>query len=286
MKKYLSVLTMMLLGVSMCVQAHSADSQENESEDYKPKVIVIDAGHGGKFSGAFYSDRKIVGYKDEGKTKKTPIYETLKTYREQDISLENALELKKLLEKDPRFKVVLTRETDKEIGKSLAEDFHARLKVAEDNNANLFISLHVNSTGPDLNKECKSRGFEILYRSTGNGDSGKLDTLRGKTEQERILDAQRQESAKVNGKMFARIVSDQLQKNSMAENKMPKEDAINGHTIAILRLSRIPAIVIEEGYLCNEKDRKFMTSGKGKKKFADGIYNGIVEYGKKEGWFK
>ena len=51
--------------------------------------------------------------------------------------------------------------------------------------------------------------------------------------------------------------------------------------------------MIQTGYICNEEDRSKLNDNKNKKKtqntqdkIAEAIYNGLVEYGKQNDWFK
>ena len=86
-------------------------------DKYKIKKIVIDAGHGGKDPGAL--------------GKKT---------KEKDIALSIALKLGEYIEKNiPGVEVIYTRKTDKFI------ELHRRSEIANENNADLFISIHVNA---------------------------------------------------------------------------------------------------------------------------------------------
>ncbi|HST91971.1 MAG TPA: N-acetylmuramoyl-L-alanine amidase, partial [Brevundimonas sp.] len=83
------------------------------------KVIVIDAGHGGKDPGSLGAN----------------VYE-------KDVTLAAAKALKERLERTGRFQVVLTRETDTFI------PLESRVQIARRADADLFISLHADS-GPD-----------------------------------------------------------------------------------------------------------------------------------------
>jgi len=74
------------------------------------KIIVIDPGHGGKDPGAIANG-----------------------LREKDVNLKIAKKLKKILEKDPRFKVYLTRNSDRFV------DLYNRTVFAVKKNADLFI---------------------------------------------------------------------------------------------------------------------------------------------------
>ena len=88
------------------------------------RVIVIDAGHGGKaFPGATYGGVK-----------------------EKDINLAVALKLGALIEKElPQIKVVYTRKTDTALGKTLNEDLTARANIANKAGGDFFISIHANA---------------------------------------------------------------------------------------------------------------------------------------------
>ena len=88
------------------------------------RVIVIDAGHGGKaFPGAVYGGVK-----------------------EKDINLAVALKLGALIEKEiPGVKVVYTRKTDTALGDNLNDDLTARADIANKAGGDFFISIHANA---------------------------------------------------------------------------------------------------------------------------------------------
>ena len=52
----------------------------------------------------------------------------------------------------------------------------------------------------------------------------------------------------------------------------------------VLKGVQSPAILIEMGYISNQKDRGRLTQSGVQKKMAQGIYNGIYNYAKQEGW--
>jgi N-acetylmuramoyl-L-alanine amidase len=105
-------------GAAPHLLARSAVSRTAPS--WRPKVIVVDAGHGGHDPGA----RSLVR-------------------NEKDITLAAALSLKARLEQMGRYKVVLTRDSDVFIP---LED---RVRIARRAGADLFISLHADSAGAD-----------------------------------------------------------------------------------------------------------------------------------------
>jgi N-acetylmuramoyl-L-alanine amidase len=108
--------------------------------DMKLRTVVIDAGHGGKDPGAISSDNKI---------------------REKTITLDVALKLgQRIKDAYPDVKVVYTRSKDTYL--TLAQ----RTNIANRNQADLFISIHVNSV-----PSSKPRGSETYIMGTDESHS-------------------------------------------------------------------------------------------------------------------
>ncbi|MBN2796650.1 MAG: N-acetylmuramoyl-L-alanine amidase [Clostridia bacterium] len=99
-----------------------------KNSDYKDKLIVIDAGHGGHDPGAVSGG-----------------------HLEKDIALEAALVLKRKME-NAGFKVYLTRERDTYV------KLYDRAGIANQLDADLFISIHINAAG-----NTTANGVEVLY---------------------------------------------------------------------------------------------------------------------------
>ena len=104
----------------------------------RKKIIVIDAGHGGEDPGAVGPNRT----------------------KEKDINLSITYELKKVLDDDDDYEVVLTRKDDTFI--PLVE----RTNIANEHNADLFISIHCNA---NVNRNVS--GFEVYFLSEKATDS-------------------------------------------------------------------------------------------------------------------
>ncbi|ECP9049317.1 N-acetylmuramoyl-L-alanine amidase, partial [Campylobacter jejuni] len=109
------------------------------------KLIVIDAGHGGKDSGAL-SDKKG-------------------SLKEKDIVLSTALKLGNELKKRG-YKVLYTRSSDKFI------NLRDRTKYANDKRADLFISIHANAA-PNATKAKSSEGVETFFLSPARSERSK-----------------------------------------------------------------------------------------------------------------
>lgn len=108
----------------------TTDSDGYIERSKETTYVVIDAGHGGKDSGAVGKDG---------------------TTKEKDINLSVALKLDKAL-RDKGYKTYLMRENDRFV------DIYDRARISNANNASLFVSIHANSTS---NSEVM--GVEVLY---------------------------------------------------------------------------------------------------------------------------
>ena len=127
----------MAMALSLAFTVNIADAQGMQGK--KLNVVVIDPGHGGKDPGA-------VG----------------KTAKEKDIVLSVALKLGNLIKKNyPNVKVIYTR--DKDVFVELGE----RASIANRNNADLFISVHVNS----VDGNSTSQGTETFVMGLHKNDA-------------------------------------------------------------------------------------------------------------------
>ncbi len=106
----------------------------------KPKTIVIDPGHGGPDKGM--------------------INERLNFF-EKTFTLDTSVRLKKILEARG-WKVVLTRNDDRQLKPGKQEDLQRRADIADDVNADVFVSIHFNAVADQVEKVS---GLEV-YRFT------------------------------------------------------------------------------------------------------------------------
>ena len=230
-------------------------SQKSELP-FKVGAILIDAGHGGKDPGALKT------YKVNGKDT---------TIREKDITLRVAKMLgEKLRAAYPNKQIILTR--DKDVFLSLGErtDIANGVKVGE-NEAVLFISVHVNSS---LNKT--SSGYEVWYLSPGY-----RRTVLDKTSMEDdkslfpILNSMMEEEYTTESIMIAKFIMDGLQ------GQIGKESTARGIKAEewfVVKNSNMPSVLIELGFVSNEKEALLLNDDKYLKKATLGIYNGIAAF--------
>ena len=181
--------------------------------DYVSKFcVIIDAGHGGSDGGTVSG--KII---------------------EKDINLSVALKLKTILE-DNNIKVVLTRSSDKNI--SLAQ----RTSIANESNADFFISLHCNYYEDDA----QIAGLECYYNSP--------DATESKAYAESIIHA-------------VSLSNDVKTRYAKTENYY------------VLRNTQIPAVLVEMGFLSNYSESQKLLSDDYQEilaqRMAEGIFNKI-----------
>ncbi len=229
---------------------------------HKKMRIVVDPGHGGKDSGA-----------------------TRSKYREKDWNLAVGNELARLLKKG-NFEVKSTRETDVFI--ALSE----RSKIANNFKADLFVSVHVNAT-----KNSQAHGFQVYFRSEKATDKEAAATAALENEAMQyeevhynFVDALLQSLAKneyINeSSKLAGYVKNAVYKQSGIGIAVDQKNCIRQANFYVLKGVQSPAILVEMGFISSPKDRGRLSQSSVQKKMAQGIYNGIVNYAKQEGWLK
>lgn len=202
------------------------DLKEKKNRVIKDKIeingklnIVIDPGHGGKDSGAVAVD----GY----------------TY-EKDLNLLVAENLMKKLNENSEINARITRTRDEYI--KLLD----RASVSNDNNADLFLSIHFNSSD-----NTSANGIEVLYASEKN--IAIKDTVQ---------------------KHFANC----LQKALIRETGAVDRGIKNTPAIIVLNKTKNVSALVELGFLSNESDLENIKDPDYIDKLARGIYNGIEDY--------
>ena len=160
-------------------------------------------------------------------------------YREQDINYAVGTRLGELLREDGRFEVKLSRNSPTDsLGTSNTSSLATRVNVANEWGADYFISIHANaSTNPAQN------GTEVyVYRNPSVAANLAKDVLQGIVQR---MDT-RDNGVRVNSALY------------------------------VLRRTRMPAILVELGYITNAEDvQKMVDDPWG---FAQGIYNGVLNY--------
>ncbi|HAK73303.1 MAG TPA: N-acetylmuramoyl-L-alanine amidase [Sporomusaceae bacterium] len=191
---------------------------ETESNRLSGKVICIDPGHGGNDSGAI------------GPTGTA----------EKDNNLAIALLLCDKLEKNGAT-VILTRGTDIEVKVSDASteaEFGARVDIANDHGADIFISIHNDAfTNP------QAVGTTTFHY-------GGADGIR---------------------------LANAIQK-SLIEGLGTKDRGARFASFYVIRYTNMPAVLVEAAFISNPEEEVLLASVDGRYNIADSIFRGIVKY--------
>lgn len=175
------------------------------------QIIVLDIGHGG-------SDHGAIG---NGLT-------------EKEINYNQGMALYKLLEADPNIKVYMTRETD------VYPTLQFRSALANEIQADLFVSIHNNSAGPAI------KGTETLYFPSATDKRG-------------------QEIAKL------------VQNNIVTQCQMTNRGIKARSDLYVLRTTDMPAILIETGFISNPSEATLINSSSFINNWARCVYEALVE---------
>ena len=220
-------------------------------------VVVLDAGHGGH-------DPGNVG----------------NGYKEKEIALNIVLTVGKALEKHPNIKVIYTR--DKDVFVPLRD----RAKVANDADADLFVSVHCNSHHSSahgtetfvLGLHENQRNFEIAkkenevifleenYESHYDGfDPNSPESFIGLTlMQEEYLDQSTQ---------LARLVQDNFTKTLNRNDRGVKQAGF-----WVLHNTYMPSVLVETGFLTYKPEGAYLNSTKGQNEVSLSLYKGVMDY--------
>ena len=229
---------------------------ESENSFFKVGAILLDPGHGGKDPGA------VASYTVNGKKI---------TIQEKDITLSIGKELYGMLKKSyPDKQIILTRSTDKFLALSERTEIANSVKLKE-NEAVLFISIHVNAS---LNKQ--SSGYEVWYLSPGYRrtviDSSKVSEDKSLLP---ILNSMMEEEYTAESILIAKFIMDGL---SSQIGSVSKARGIKAEEWFVVKNSNMPSVLIEVGFLTNEKEALNLNDKSYLQKTSLGIYNGVSAF--------
>lgn len=200
------------------------DSWKSWNLPLSGKIILLDPGHGGPDGGA--GDKKAL---------------------EKDIALDVSLKLREYLQEQGAL-VIMTREEDRDLAdedtkgysRRKVEDLKTRLKMINESEADLFISVHLNSIPSP-----RWSGAQTFYAPQKN-------------ENERA----------------AKFIQDELRKNLNNTDRQAKSI----HHVYILKHAKKPGALVEIGFLSNPTEKNNLKQDQYQEKIAASIYKGIIRY--------
>ncbi len=234
------------------------DELDQQKKKWLVDTVVIDAGHGGKDSGA-------LGFSK---------------IKEKDIVLPIALTLGDLIQKNmPEVRVIYTRDRDVFI------PLWKRTKIANDAGANLFISVHCNS---NLNRN--ANGSETYFLSADKDTKATEVVLKENSaiEFEESEDKQRYEGLNFilatmlqsvnikHSQYFASLIQNFL--NDKLEKVGIVSRGVKQGPFWVMVGATMPNVLIEAGYISNKHEERILSQASTQKKIAEGIFNGLRQY--------
>ncbi len=188
-----------------------------DPHDIYDYVVVVDAGHGSNVPGA-----------------------SKMGVNEKDLNLDIVLELKKLFDRsDKNIGVYYTRTTDTN------PSFENRVGLANESEADLFLSVHNNSTASG--RMSSINGTEVMYEGgDSTGESKAFATL------------------------CLRHLLDELGSKS--------KGVVVGDEVYIIRMSEPPVALVEVGFMTNQKELEALQDKDYQRKAAQALYDAVLEY--------
>ncbi len=223
-------------------------------------IVAIDAGHGGQDPGA-------IGQRG---------------LKEKNVTIAIARKLRVLLNNDPMFKGVLTRDGDYFIS------VMGRSDVARKANANVLVSIHA-----DAAPSHAATGASVWVLSNRRANSEMANWLEQKEKQsellggagdllansqadpylsQAVLDLQFGHSQRV-GYDIAQKVLQQLRGVTSLHKRLPEHASLG-----VLRSPDIPSLLVETGFISNSSEERLLGSSAHQDKIAQSIYKGLRTY--------
>lgn len=281
-KNILGFVTILILSISLfpLISSFTSSSAEIEHQPEPPKskgkIIVLDAGHGGKDPGA-------VG----------------KLSREKDIALAITLKLGKKLEAElPGTKVIYTRKTD------IYPNLYERPALANKHHADIFVSIHLNASGTTTKRVKNKKGKWVTQQVSNNSARGTETFVLGYSNMQNqdvairenasiLLEENHEEnyggfdpkdpSSYIVFKVLKRKYRDQsirlakLMQEEYVKAGRPNRGIKEG-PFAVLKTAGMPAVLTEVGFISNSEEEKFLMSSTGQEAIVNSLFNAIKKF--------
>lgn len=228
-------------------------------EPYKLRKIVIDPGHGGKDPGA-------IGQKSV----------------EKDIVLAISLKLGKYIEENHKdVEVIYTRKKDEHV------ELFRRADIANENNADLFISIHAN--GHASNRAFGTETFAMgLHTSKENLEVARKENRAILYEDDyetryEGYDPDSPESFIVFSLMQNTFLKQSLDFASHIQSQFRErvkryDRGVKQAGFLVLYRTTMPSVLIEVGFITNPEEERFLMSEEGQNYLASAVYRAFREY--------
>ncbi|MCO5259075.1 MAG: N-acetylmuramoyl-L-alanine amidase [Crocinitomicaceae bacterium] len=235
---------------------NSTFAQKDELHNAAIKTVVIDAGHGGKDPGCHGAHSN-----------------------EKTVCLNIALQLGEFIKKTyPEIKVIYTR--DKDVFVELDE----RARIANKNNADLFICIHANSAAPtaygvetyvlglhrtESQQKIAERENSTIYLEDDGGQKYKNFDL----SPDAIIARQLQLSVFLDQSInFASKLQGEFKSLGRFDRGVKQAGFL------VLYKTTMPSVLIETGFLTNVQEENFLAKSENQKKMAESMFKAFRKY--------
>ncbi|GGI83105.1 N-acetylmuramoyl-L-alanine amidase [Legionella impletisoli] len=248
--------------VKAAAQANSLKApvmvSRSPSRSLRDVVVIIDPGHGGKDPGAIGPTHHL----------------------EKNVVLAIALKLKKIIDKQPGMRAVLTRKGDYYVG------LRERLDIARKYDGDIFISIHA-----DAFKNRNSNGASVFalsqtgatseaarwlaekenYSELGGVNLSELDDDNGVIRSV-LIDLSQTATIGASLKMGERVL------HSMDNITNLHHEDVEQARFVVLKSPDIPSILVETGFISNPREERNLTSSTYQSKLSYAIFQGVKQY--------
>ncbi|PPU94855.1 N-acetylmuramoyl-L-alanine amidase [Xanthomonas albilineans] len=225
----------------------------------RPRVVAIDAGHGGKDPGAVSADARY----------------------EKHVAMGVAGRLYQALQADPRYRPTLIRSDDRFV------PLHERVVIAHQRNADLFVSIHADAA-PNRSAQGAS-----VYALSENGSSSALARWIADSENsadryasaaERYLRQKDPVLSKVlvdlsmSGTIASSLQFGKTMLGRLQQVTRLHQDEVGQAGFAVLKSPDIPSLLVETGFMSNQDDCRRLITDRHQDELAQSLLLGIDDY--------
>jgi N-acetylmuramoyl-L-alanine amidase len=213
--------------------------------------IVIDPGHGGHDPGTM-----------------------AKGLTEAALTLDVALRLEKLLQKELGIEVILTRRTDVYV------PLEERTAIANRHNADLFLSIHVNSS-----RNTGAKGVETYFLSFASSPEAEAVAARENSASSREMHQLPDliKAITLNNKLdesrdLAGMVQDALVSNLKRSNKDVRSRGVKKAPFVVLIGAAMPSVLAEISFITNRQELSLLKTSAYKDRIAQALSSAVLRY--------
>lgn len=224
--------------------------------DRSGAVVVIDAGHGGQDPGAMSGGK-----------------------REKDVVLKIAKKVRKALEENGH-PVYMTRDSDRFL------NLWDRTRIADHKNAMVFISVHANAAPSQIYNE-RMQGIETYFLQESRDERSQRIAARENASvligmdslsQDVVIDSVLNGPKIIESHKLAIDVQRQMLKSVHGEHRDVKDGGVRPAPFYVLVGASRPSVLIEVGYITNDKERARLLDEDYQEAIAKGVAKGVSKY--------